>query len=232
MGGHGGLNILPQKTWNVYGRDNRLRVARDEQAAAEKDEIAAEEQRRREKDARYSALLEKQRDQRHVVIDCKQHSKSVLDDDKSVEHQNDYKTNHDDGDPMEKRLSAAARERAATRERGDPKTQTSDARFDAGFQFAKGMEGTPWWAPKNDCEDDQKRRDSKMEKTIGRKTSCLGYVKVTHGDKSSRRVPRDSRDTKKKQKKELYESLRRERLEREAAERKRMNTMLQSARRT
>ena len=30
MGGHGGLNILPQKRWNVYRRDNREKVENDE----------------------------------------------------------------------------------------------------------------------------------------------------------------------------------------------------------
>ena len=35
MGGHGGLNILPQKSWNVYNRSNRERVARDEALAAQ-----------------------------------------------------------------------------------------------------------------------------------------------------------------------------------------------------
>lgn len=30
MGGHGGLNILPQKRWNVYRQDNREKVAEDE----------------------------------------------------------------------------------------------------------------------------------------------------------------------------------------------------------
>ena len=31
MGGHGGLNILPQKEWNVYNNDNREVVRRDEE---------------------------------------------------------------------------------------------------------------------------------------------------------------------------------------------------------
>lgn len=29
MGGHGGLNILPQKKWNVYNHDNRAIVEKD-----------------------------------------------------------------------------------------------------------------------------------------------------------------------------------------------------------
>ncbi len=29
MGGHGGLNILPQKKWNVYNHDNRAIVDKD-----------------------------------------------------------------------------------------------------------------------------------------------------------------------------------------------------------
>ena len=29
MGGHGGLNILPQKKWNVYNYDNREKVEQD-----------------------------------------------------------------------------------------------------------------------------------------------------------------------------------------------------------
>ena len=43
MGGHGGLNILPQKSWNVYNRDNRQRVADDEAKLAAEEAAAARE---------------------------------------------------------------------------------------------------------------------------------------------------------------------------------------------
>eukprot|EP00658_Telonema_sp_P-2_P062636 TRINITY_DN5131_c0_g1_i2.p1 TRINITY_DN5131_c0_g1~~TRINITY_DN5131_c0_g1_i2.p1 ORF type:complete len:258 (-),score=74.46 TRINITY_DN5131_c0_g1_i2:270-1043(-) len=35
MGGHGGLNILPQKSWNVWNRDNIEKVRKDEKEHAE-----------------------------------------------------------------------------------------------------------------------------------------------------------------------------------------------------
>ena len=38
MGGHGGLNILPQKSWNVYGWTQRQKTARDEEIAAEEEQ--------------------------------------------------------------------------------------------------------------------------------------------------------------------------------------------------
>lgn len=42
---HPGLNILPQKSWNVYGRENRLKVSRDEAKHAEEQRLKAEKQR-------------------------------------------------------------------------------------------------------------------------------------------------------------------------------------------
>jgi hypothetical protein len=49
MGGHGGLNILPQKSWNVYGQKNRQKVAEDE---AERDKKEAKVQSQHERATR------------------------------------------------------------------------------------------------------------------------------------------------------------------------------------
>ncbi|ONK55713.1 uncharacterized protein A4U43_C10F240 [Asparagus officinalis] len=56
MGGHGGLNILPQKRWNVYNFDNREKVRKDEEAAAGEEQIKREESRRREFEFRLQTL--------------------------------------------------------------------------------------------------------------------------------------------------------------------------------
>ncbi|KAK4338256.1 hypothetical protein RND71_042743 [Anisodus tanguticus] len=56
MGGHGGLNILPQKRWNVYNFDNREKVKRDEEAAAKEEQIKQEQSRKRDSEYRLEQL--------------------------------------------------------------------------------------------------------------------------------------------------------------------------------
>ncbi|KAL0738164.1 hypothetical protein Bca4012_014374 [Brassica carinata] len=56
MGGHGGLNILPQKRWNVYNFDNREKVRKDEEAAAKEEQIQREEARKRDAQSRLEVL--------------------------------------------------------------------------------------------------------------------------------------------------------------------------------
>ncbi|GLJ18301.1 hypothetical protein SUGI_0323830 [Cryptomeria japonica] len=56
MGGHGGLNILPQKRWNVYNFDNRERVRKDEEAAAREEELKREQSARRDAEFRLEKL--------------------------------------------------------------------------------------------------------------------------------------------------------------------------------
>lgn len=56
MGGHGGLNILPQKKWNVYNFDNREKVRLDEEAAAREEQLKREEIRKRDAEFRLEQL--------------------------------------------------------------------------------------------------------------------------------------------------------------------------------
>ncbi|KAF2299054.1 hypothetical protein GH714_030259 [Hevea brasiliensis] len=56
MGGHGGLNILPQKRWNVYNYENREKVRRDEEAAAREEQLKREQSRKRDAEFRLEQL--------------------------------------------------------------------------------------------------------------------------------------------------------------------------------
>ncbi|XP_057810438.1 uncharacterized protein LOC131024899 [Salvia miltiorrhiza] len=56
MGGHGGLNILPQKKWNVYNFDNREKVRLDEEAAAKEEQLKREQSRKRDTELRLDQL--------------------------------------------------------------------------------------------------------------------------------------------------------------------------------
>lgn len=58
MGGHGGLNILPQKRWNVYNFDNREKVRKDEEAAAKEEQLKREQSRKRDTEFRIEQLRE------------------------------------------------------------------------------------------------------------------------------------------------------------------------------
>lgn len=56
MGGHGGLNILPQKRWNVYNFENREKVRKDEEAAAREEQLQREQARKRDAEFRLERL--------------------------------------------------------------------------------------------------------------------------------------------------------------------------------
>lgn len=56
MGGHGGLNILPQKRWNVYNFENREKVRKDEEAAAKEEQLKREQSLKRDAEFRLQQL--------------------------------------------------------------------------------------------------------------------------------------------------------------------------------
>ena len=57
MGGHGGLNILPHKSWNVYGFKQRQKVARDEAEAEARARAASDADAQRGRCARGARRL-------------------------------------------------------------------------------------------------------------------------------------------------------------------------------
>ena len=65
MGGHGGLNILPQKSWNVYGQRNRQKVAENE---AERDAKEAVAQGKRDQADRERRLLRLRQENEEVCF--------------------------------------------------------------------------------------------------------------------------------------------------------------------
>ena len=75
MGGHGGLNILPQKSWNVYNRSNRRRVEQDEAAAA----VAAEEAEREVRTSATAASLQLLRQRAEARLEEGSSSTTMLD---------------------------------------------------------------------------------------------------------------------------------------------------------
>ena len=72
MGGHGGLNILPQKKWHVYNHDNREVVRRDEE------QYAREQEERRKKNLASESQF------RISVLRKRKHGSSVSEQDNAV----------------------------------------------------------------------------------------------------------------------------------------------------
>ncbi len=61
MGGHGGLNILPQKSWNVYNYDNREIVEKDEREHAEQEAASRKQKLDMEFESKLQSLKAKRR---------------------------------------------------------------------------------------------------------------------------------------------------------------------------
>ena len=76
MGGHGGLNILPQKKWNVYNYDNRDIVDKDKQLHAEKLRKQYEDDREKNLDNKIE-VLKKENHHDGVLEEYQQEEKPV-----------------------------------------------------------------------------------------------------------------------------------------------------------
>jgi hypothetical protein len=233
MGGHGGLNILPQKKWNVYGRENRLRVARDE--AAREEEQARLESRRdvAESEHRLSILKKRARlkygGAASVNLDCLERSlgkSDAIDKERAsiLQESPSILSGPTETNALEngvKNPQRAAEERLERRRRGNPATQTSDAKFDQRFRFGAGLEADgenghlPWYATSRPVLNITRHGENPVIPGM-----LVDQVHVERHDYDSDR--KRKREDKHKQKSPAsWDLLRKERLLREEAERKR-----------
>jgi len=127
MGGHGGLNILPQKRWNVYGQKNRLKVHEDEVKAAEEEKAQQEKQEKAEREFKTNLLRKRTRTGGQ----------------ERLEHINLFEE-----EERNQQNAEVKREREMEdRKRGRKSDRTSDAKFDERFAFIHGLnDSKPWYA--------------------------------------------------------------------------------------
>ncbi|KAG9452344.1 hypothetical protein H6P81_005248 [Aristolochia fimbriata] len=174
MGGHGGLNILPQKSWNVYNYENREKVRRDEEAAAKEEQLKREQSRKRDAEFRLECL----RQARGVATPGQSGSSAQIDDSK---HINLFEGLPNflslDGNSEEKDTKKEApRKKQRKEEAAAPKViLPEDEKYRLGYGIAgKGVKA-PWYLARtslagNDEEVDERDSGGSERQECGKKT--------------------------------------------------------------
>ncbi|KAA6427499.1 MAG: hypothetical protein FRX49_02162 [Trebouxia sp. A1-2] len=253
MGGHGGLNILPQKSWNVYGRENRLKVARDEAKFEEESKI------KRERHIQCFLNLSQQAE--HQVIDAvpatslhvHQEATQQLSEEKQecagthavqpVLPETQLCTQSNKGQMLkhinfwhEDELKMAhpevqAEKQMERKRRGNKDTQTSDAKFDEQFKLGHQMGSQPWYSRKASSPPPPEARlpdiGQGIALTAGTDLLLTDAAVKQHSRHKHRKSRKKSRHEKESKVKSVSE-LRAERQVREQAERSRQDRLLQA----
>ncbi|KAK4794633.1 hypothetical protein SAY86_012627 [Trapa natans] len=203
MGGHGGLNILPQKRWNVYNYENREKVRLDEEAAAKEEQLKREQARKRDAEFR----LEQLRAARGLAPSIR--PSGPTDTDKNPGHINLFEgirifdpikgSENESGEgkdePKRKKMRKEEAPRVVTAE---------DEKYRLGYGLAGKGTKLPWYLEKRG------RSDQHVEGGEGEVGSSRGSKDV-NGKKSGRKT---------------LEELREERLRRESKEKERVRELM------
>lgn len=243
MGGHGGLNILPQKSWNVYGRENRLKVSRDEAAHTEIEKVVAAKQKQADAEQKRVLLLQRARQRNSQPSEePASYDLAAAVPAETAEQPRPQALQHfslfpeaalEDDNP-----EVAEEKKAEAKRRGNKDTQTSDARFDAGFSFANAMGGKashPWYTrPSLTLDEAVQPAASTVLQLPASQEPALPNSQHRHRDKDTTSKHKKSRGKDKRKHKRsrqrdaesLLGKLREERQAREASERSRQHAMI------
>ncbi|KAG1668822.1 hypothetical protein FOA52_004916 [Chlamydomonas sp. UWO 241] len=160
MGGHGGLNILPQKSWHVYNRDNQSKVEKDEAEAAEEEEAVASHAADAEREYRWQVLQQRTcppgGQGEASTSGAASHGVEALraaavaepaDAPAANGHVNFW--SEDELRMKAQHPEVEAEKREATKKRGNAATYTTNSKFDESFAVGYQMGGErPWYAQK------------------------------------------------------------------------------------
>ncbi|KAF1874103.1 hypothetical protein Lal_00041547 [Lupinus albus] len=210
MGGHGGLNILPQKRWNVYRYDNREKVRRDEEEAAKEEQIKRNQSRKRDAEFRLERLraskgiaplieAEVQSNEQEVHVNETEHV--------SISSPNSGHINLFEGikifdpirEPQKDESGEKERKKMKKMKKEEVVVTPEDEKYRFGYSYLGKQVKLPWYLEKRNDDDDDDGGESSGK-----------------GEKSE----------KNKRGKKTLEELREERLKREKVEKERERALI------
>ncbi|KAJ8354888.1 hypothetical protein SKAU_G00224550 [Synaphobranchus kaupii] len=227
------MNILPKKSWHVRNKDNIARVRRDEAQAAEEEREVQRRVERAEQEARTAYLRRKSQAGR-----CGQELEAGEEEHPAIEEK------HLNLFPVEEAGEKRGNEEYLKEKRDEKERQERAIGLLVSLGPAPGTEATPWYlkdrASKEEKEDERDKAKAKKEKgrTEEEKEKKDRRLKDTLDPMREMKKAlaiKDKHKSKKKERRERgqkrsaessIERLRAERLEREAAERKRAQALL------
>lgn len=185
MGGHGGLNILPQKRWNVYNFDNREKVKRDEEAAAKEEQLKQEQSRKRDSEYRLEQLRQARGLSSSAPSSSSSHLKNSSADQKSPEEKSGKKdSNHINlfegiriFDPVKvKDEEKDGRDKKRAKKEQPPRVITpEDEKYRLGYGIVGKGTKLPWYLEKPKEDSGEKSEEDNdysrpVKKSNGKKT--------------------------------------------------------------
>ncbi|XP_003977687.1 leukocyte receptor cluster member 1 [Takifugu rubripes] len=223
------MNILPKKSWHVRNKDNVARVRKDEAEAAEKEREAKRRVERAEQEARTEFLRRKAR---AALVDGKGDDVEATGGDAALEHLNLF--------PLEESSEKKGNEEYLKEKKEEKEKQERAIGLLVSLGPQPGTEITPWYLKTGKekeeikektkgaiSEEEKEKKDRRLKDILDPlkdMKKAMG-VRGTEGPKSKKPEKRQRKESSSGE--SSIERLRAERLQREAAERRRAQALIE-----